>query len=234
MAVITVLALDVGVLKGEDVSQALVYMTIELQKAPKKQQSSPQHNYENAAPRLGQEEQSCSNSVQASQTEEEVIPPLTSKLRPPSKDLFNQTITKISTRLSHSLQQGSFYPLDIPDGFVSETFVRTALYDQLGIKLSRREVFSLCERLRRGNDSSTVSSPTKSKYEQSHVRKGGTDNNSNNSNSFLPQIQIHNSTNRPSKHNSRGDSESSKDIILGKYVKVCITRMKQMCWQNKN
>lgn len=251
---------DVGVLNGEEVSKELIYMTIDLQKAPKKQAQqqtlSPQENYENDSKCLVQQEQGSSNSsdvtVKASQAEEDLPPPppppldnLQSPRQKPktkqsSKELFNQTIIKISTCVSSSLQQGSFTPLDIPDGFVSESFVRTALLDQLGIRLSKQEVFSLCERLRRGNDTSataTTSTSLTTKSEQKKSANADTDTGAERNISgtvsilapFLPRIDYNNNKNKNTKLKNRNDSEKPKNIILGKHVKVFITSIKQMC-----
>jgi hypothetical protein len=214
------------VLKGGDVSQALIYMTIDLKKSPTKL-SQQQHKFSNLSDG-GKEEQPsiCSDApFQFSLLSETQEAPLPDKTRPeqmvPPKEIFNQTILKISFSISQLLQQGSFNPLDIPDGFVNENFVRNSMADQLGIRLSRQEVYSLCDRLRRGNDSSNVS-PTKKKKKTGRNHVGGSA-----SVSFLPQIKL--SSKNRGDCTTNEESEEREDIILGKYVKVFITSMKQMC-----
>lgn len=121
---------------------------------------------------------------------------------------FNQTVIKISAVITELLLQGSFLPLDIPDGYVNESFVRTSLRSQLGVKLSHREVVTLCERLRRGNDSGNYNGSAR-------ARRGKRDEESA---PFLPLLQ-----------NNKAPADNRKNVILGKYVKVFILSVKQLC-----
>ena len=196
---------DLGILKGEDVAQSLMYMTVDLQKQQKKKTIQRRKRRDKAV---------SDNVPQGHPTQQDnesyhvgFDSPHNSSPNKIPKEVFSRIIIKISHVITKSLELGCFVPLDIPDGFVNEALVRISFSDQLGIKLSRPEVRVLCERLRTGN--ADASSPSKVDFRSDEEP-------------FLPQINI-------KKSKLQHESEVPEDIILGKYVKVFITSIKQMC-----
>jgi hypothetical protein len=134
------------------------------------------------------------------------------------KDIFNQSIVKISGTILQLLQQGEFVPLMLPDGYVNEPFVRTSLMNQMGIKLSILETHILCDRLRQGNENND--SPSKAKIRSEINGVNYNTDVSQSKKSYLPSIV----------NNATSNSCSTDDnIILGKYVKVFITSIKKIC-----
>lgn len=103
--------------------------------------------------------------------------------------------------------------------------MRGALREQMGVKLSKLEVQCLCERLRRGNEGSP-SIHSISNDDDDDGKGGMLTEGEAASRTSLPQIALRRaaSLNVPAR-----ESESSENIIMGKYVKVFFVSVKNMC-----